>query len=258
MQGSQRLDYDAIAELYDAHPYRAKITDPELTAFLAERDNSAGLALLDIACGTGNQLIANYPTVPEARLVGMDHSLGMLRLARRKAPAIGWIRADVASVPLAGSSFDYISCQFAFHHFPEKSGMLGEAFRLLRPGGRLVLHNLCPEECPDWLYYRYFPETWVIDQRHFWPAGKIASTMDAVGFAPVAVEHEHVRRDLNLAEWLERVRERVSCSQLLTISDAAYAAGIERVKHDIADPKMPPMAANHRCLATIRGAKPSR
>jgi ubiquinone/menaquinone biosynthesis C-methylase UbiE len=256
MQGSQRLDYDAIAELYDVHPYRAKTTDPQLTAFLGERDNLGELALLDIACGTGNQLITNHSKLPAARLVGIDHSLGMLRLARHKAPAIGWVRADAALVPLAGSSFDYISCQFAFHHFPDKSGMLGEAFRLLRPGGRLVLHNLCPEGCPDWLYYRYFPETWEIDQRDFWPADKIRCEMDAVGFAPVTVEHEHVRRDLNLAEWIERVRERASCSQLLTISDAAYAAGIERVERDIADPEMPRLAANHRCLATIRGGKP--
>lgn len=258
LQGSQRLDYDGIAEIYDVHPYRAKTTDPELTAFLGERDSLGELALLDIACGTGNQLIANRLMLPTARIVGIDHSLGMLRPARRKAPAIGWVRANAASVPLADSSFDFISCQFAFHHFPDKSGMLSEAFRLLRPHGRLVLHNLCPEECPDWLYYRYFPETWVIDQRHFWPVGMIASTMDAVGFSPVAIEQEHKRRDLNLAEWIARVHERASCSQLLTISDAAYVAGIEWVERDIADPKMPPIVANHRCLVTIRGGRPSR
>jgi ubiquinone/menaquinone biosynthesis C-methylase UbiE len=255
MQGSQRLDYDAIAKLYDTHPYRAKDADPELAVFLAERGSLGGLALLDIACGTGNQLIANLSTVPEARLVGVDHSLGMLRLARHKVPAIGWVRADAASVPLAGSSFDYISCQFAFHHFPDKSGMLAEAFRLLRPGGRLVLHKLCPEECPDWLYYRYFPEAWAIDQRHFWPTDKIHSTMDAVGFAPIVVEREHVRRDRNLAEWIEIVRERGTCSQLLTISDASYAAGIEWLERDIADPEVPPTIADHRCMVTIRAGK---
>lgn len=79
MLSSQRLDYDVIAELYDTHPLRAKDADPELAIFLAARANSGALALLDIACGTGNQLIANHRTVPDARLVGIDHSLGMLR-----------------------------------------------------------------------------------------------------------------------------------------------------------------------------------
>lgn len=255
MQGSQRLNYDAIAALYDAHPYRAKTPDPELAAFNAGRDDPEEVAVLDIACGTGNQLIANQPAWPEARLVGIDHSLGMLRRARQKAATIGWVRADAASIPLASSSFDYISCQFAFHHFPDKEGVLGEAFRLLRPGGRLVLHNLCPEECPDWLYYRYFPETWAIDQRHFWPADKIATAMAAIGFASLAIEREHVRRDRKLAEWIESVRQRATCSQLLAISDASYAAGIERLERDIADPNLPPMAIDHRCLVTIRGGK---
>ena len=256
MLGSQRLDYDVIAELYDTHPLRAKDADPELAIFLAARANSGALALLDIACGTGNQLIANHRTVPDAWLVGIDHSLGMLRQARHKAPAIGWVRADAASIPLAGSSFDYISCQFAFHHFQDKPGMLGEAFRLLHPGGRLVLHNLCPEECPDWLYYRYFPEAWTIDQRHFWPADKIQSRMCEVGFAPIVAERKHLRRDRNLVEWIETVRERRTCSQLLAISDASYTTGIEWLERDIADPEVPPMAADHRCIVTIRAAKP--
>jgi hypothetical protein len=45
---------------------------------------------------------------------------------------------------------------------------------------------------------------------------------------------------------------------LLTISDGSYVAGIERLEHDSADPKVPPMPADHRCLVTIRGGKPGR
>src|SRR5215469_5222441 len=90
MQGSQRLDYDAIAKLYDTHPYRAKAADPELAVFLTERRSLGGLALLDIACGTGNQLIANHSTVPEARLVGIDHCLACCgRPGTRPPPSDG-------------------------------------------------------------------------------------------------------------------------------------------------------------------------
>jgi hypothetical protein len=59
MQRSSRVDYDVIAELYDSTPHREKSADPELIAFLAERGPTASLTLLDIACGTGNQQIAN-------------------------------------------------------------------------------------------------------------------------------------------------------------------------------------------------------
>ena len=54
MQRSTRVDYDAIAELYDSTPHREKSADPEFIAFLAGRGRAASLTLLDIACGTGN------------------------------------------------------------------------------------------------------------------------------------------------------------------------------------------------------------
>ncbi len=150
-----RVDYDAIAHLYDAQPYRARTADPELLAFAAGRDAS-DLRVLDIGCGTGNQLIADRAALPPARYTGLDHSFGMLRQARRKAPEIAWVRADGAALPFADGSFDFACCQFAFHHVEDKAGMLHAVFRVLRPRGRFVLRNLCPQESAEWLYYRVF------------------------------------------------------------------------------------------------------
>ena len=53
-----RVDYDAIAHLYDATPNRAKPVDPKFTSFLKQFPTNE-LAALDIGCGTGDQLIAN-------------------------------------------------------------------------------------------------------------------------------------------------------------------------------------------------------
>src|SRR5580704_390008 len=86
MQRSTRVNYDAIAERYDSTPHREKSADPELIAFLGGRGPTATLTLLDIACGTGNQQIANRGLTPNAKFVGLDGSLGMLRQARRKTP----------------------------------------------------------------------------------------------------------------------------------------------------------------------------
>ena len=54
MQRSSRVDYDAIAPLYDSQPHREKLPDPALAAFLAERSALGTALLLDIACGTAN------------------------------------------------------------------------------------------------------------------------------------------------------------------------------------------------------------
>jgi hypothetical protein len=54
------------------------------------------------------------------------------------------------------------------------------------------MRNLCPQECPDWLYYEYFPQAHTIDLEDFWPPETIVTTMEATGFARVTVELEHL------------------------------------------------------------------
>ncbi|HEX6441197.1 MAG TPA: methyltransferase domain-containing protein [Stellaceae bacterium] len=256
MSRSARVDYDKIAHLWDSQPYRGKSLDAQFAAFVEECLSAAPIRALDIACGTGSQLIANRAAAPDAGMVGADTSIGMLREGRRKAPAISWVQADAAALPFGSGSFDYVGCQFAFHHFHDKPGMLGEGLRLLRRGGRLVLRNMCPQECADWLCYEYFPAAWTADLRDFWPIAELTAAMEQAGFAEVTAEYEHIRFDTNLADWLDHVRRRYTCSQLQTIPDADYAAGLRRLENELADPAGPRVRADHLCLVTIRADKP--
>ena len=257
MTGSARVNYDAIAHLYDGQPYRAKSADPELLAFLGQRTASHPLSVLDIGCGTGNQLVANRTILPEAQLVGLDRSLGMLRQARPKSTGIVWVQADGALLPFASETFDFISCQHALHHVHDKAGMLQAAFRVLRSGGRLVVHSLCPQESADWLYYEYFPEARTVDLVDFWPSEALVEAMETSGFVRVAVERHRVHYEQNMRDWLEVLRRRDTCSQLMTISDAAYSAGLSRLQKELADANDAFTRAEHLCLITILGEKPT-
>jgi ubiquinone/menaquinone biosynthesis C-methylase UbiE len=113
MKPSPRVDYDAIAHLYDTQPYREKTVEPELVAFLEQYASAETLSVLDIGCGTGNQLGANRPLVPHAHLVGLDRFLGMLRQARSKAPDIAWAQADGGALPWQDQSFDFVRALIA-------------------------------------------------------------------------------------------------------------------------------------------------
>lgn len=254
---SSRVDYDAIAELYDSQPYREKSPDPELTAFIASRAPTETLAVLDIACGTGNQLVADRAVVPDAFMTGVDGSFGMLRQARRKSADIAWVQADSAALPFPDASFDFVGCQYAFHHFRDKAGMIREALRVLRPGGRFVTYNVCPHECRDWLYYTYFPEMLARDLADFWPPDAIVAEMSGAGFASPRAEPRHLHFDHDLGDLLAEVKRRDSNSQLMTLPDEAYAAGLARLERDVTERSAPPVRADHLCFLTICGDKPA-
>jgi SAM-dependent methyltransferase len=250
-----RVDYDAIADLYDSTPYRTKAVDPELLAFIRQRASRDKLSVLDIGCGTGNQLIANCAALTSARMVGLDRSSGMLRQARLKASAMAWVQGDGSMLPFRAESFDFVTCQFALHHIQDKAGMLRDTFRVLRRGGRFAIRNFCPQECSDWLFYVYFPESLAIDLEDFWPVESIAAEMNKAGFSAVAVEREHLRFEQDLRSWYDEVRRRETCSQLLAIPDSAYDAGLHRLMEELAAHNGPLSRANHICLVTIRGEK---
>jgi ubiquinone/menaquinone biosynthesis C-methylase UbiE len=72
--GSRRADYDAIAPVYDLGLGRARVVDPELLTFIEERASADALSMLDISCGTGNQLVANRSAVPVGLMVWVDRS----------------------------------------------------------------------------------------------------------------------------------------------------------------------------------------
>jgi ubiquinone/menaquinone biosynthesis C-methylase UbiE len=249
---SLRVDYDNIAHLYDGQPHRAKVVDPELVTFIEQHPSADNLSILDIACGTGNQLVANREIVPEARLVGLDRSLGMLRQAQTKRHDIRWVQADGAQLPFPAESFDFVTCQFGLHHIPDKGGMISAVFRVLRPGGRFVMRNICPQEHPDWLYYAYFPEAYVLDLQDFWSPETIVTAMKAVGFETVAAVCQHLRLEQDMRALLEKARRRDMNSQLLAISDRAYEDGLRRLERDVAAGAQR-VRADHLCLVTIRG-----
>lgn len=255
MTPSPRVNYDAIAHLYDAQPYRAKTVDPELVTFIGQRESSDGLSILDVGCGTGNQLVANLTIAPHAHLVGLDRSLGMLRQALPKAPHIAWVQGDAAMLPFQTETFDFVSSQYALHHMHDKAGMLQAVFRALRFRGRFVLRNLCPQESPDWLYYEYFPAAHAIDLQDFWSPGAVAAVMKATGFAVVEVELQHLRYEQDLRVLLDTARRRDICSQLMAIPDAAYQAGLQRLEKELARESAPLTRTDHLCIVTIRGDK---
>ena len=111
----QRVNYDAIAHLYD-EPIRDHTVDENLARFLAVHRPDVSARILDMGCGTGKQLAANRPHFPGVSMVGMDLFAGMLRQAQRRGQGVVWVQADNMAAPFADHSFHYITNQFSYPH----------------------------------------------------------------------------------------------------------------------------------------------
>lgn len=98
---------------------------------------AAGQRVLDVACGTG--IVARECARRGATVTGLDLNEGMLGVARRISPGIDWRQGDASDLPFEDGSFDAVVCQFGLMFFPKREESLAEQWRVLAPGGTLVV-----------------------------------------------------------------------------------------------------------------------
>lgn len=255
----RRVDYDLIAPRYDER-LRDHALDAALVRFLERRDRGRGerARVLDIGCGTGKQIAVHAAALPEVGFVGVDRSIAMLRIARGRCPGAQWIHGDGARLPLVDDAFDYASSQFSYQHIGDTTRLLSEAYRVLRPGGRLVVTNIDPWSMTGWLVYRFFPEAFAVDQRDFVPFDDLVALMRRVGFVDVQAVRDDRTKPERLEAFFAYASGRHRASQFLAVSDEAYAAGLRRLEAALRDAPVGLEVPSPFVLVTIAGGKPAR
>ena len=99
----------------------------------------SGAWFLDVGCGTG-RWVRRYGELGFS-VVGVDATIGMLRIARAQGTRAPLINGLAQSLPFADSAFDCLSDITVVQHIPYElqSKALQEMVRVLKPGGRLIL-----------------------------------------------------------------------------------------------------------------------
>ena len=104
-----------------------------------------GQTALDLCTGTGKLAheLLRY-VQPGGRVIGVDFSPAMLELAREREPQIEFRLGDVTHLTDGDASVDAVTIAFGLRNLVDREVALREMFRVLRPGGRLVILEFAP------------------------------------------------------------------------------------------------------------------
>lgn len=97
-----------------------------------------GAIILDVCCGTGDFTKIVRKIVPSAKIIGLDISSGMLKIAKKRLPKEVFMPGDCTSLPFRKAEFDYVTSGFGLRNIENRQQALCEIYRVLKNGGEFL------------------------------------------------------------------------------------------------------------------------
>ena len=103
-------------------------------------------SLLDVGCGTGEVIYLLSHDLPNKQYVGLDLTPAMIDACNAKnIEGAKFIVGDAENLPFDENSFDIILCSESFHHYPSPNDFFKSIYKVLNPGGKLILRDYIAE-----------------------------------------------------------------------------------------------------------------
>ncbi len=154
-------------------------------------DVQEGDVVVDLGSGAGIDVLLASRLVGEGgRAIGIDMTPEMIEKAQRNAEEVGAKNVDfrlgeIESMPVEGESVDWIISNCVICLSPDKNKVFEEAYRVLKPGGKLVVSDMVTNNLPDWV--RATVSTWVSCISGALPEDQYLDSIRHAGFEDVKV-----------------------------------------------------------------------
>lgn len=203
-----------------------------------------GIALLDVATGTGNVALA--AARQGAEVTGVDVTPRMLQLAAERSHASGvpvtWVEAEASDLPLDSGTFDVVTSCMGVIFAPDPPGAAAELARVLRPGGNLVLASWIPDRQRDRIVEpirrRFSPPDGAPDPDDWGRPDVVTALLKGAGFADVKTAERPFSwafSDADSAVAFFSENSPLHAAALAALPDAERAVVREELRDAIAD-----------------------
>jgi arsenite methyltransferase len=214
-----------------------------------------GEVVLDLGSGGGiDCFLAARQVGPEGRVIGLDMTPDMIKLARCNAKKIGVTNVDfrwgeMEDIPLPDSSVDVVISNCVINLSPDKDAVFREAYRVLRAGGRMNVSDIVVDgQLPQPI--RNSPSAWAgciagaLDERDY--LGRIHSA----GFEEVEVLSRDVSELDESVGWDD--------VQVMVVGADGEVAGMEEARAMVAEAGVSPRDLAHKVASIkVRARKPA-
>lgn len=162
--------------------------------------------IADVGCGQGNSLGLLKAAFAPSRLIGVEFDAHSLAIARKTLASQGieadLLQNDCAEIDLPDASVDMVFCHQTFHHLLRQEEAMGEFYRILKPGGRLLFAESTRAYIHSWIIRLLFRHPMHVQRT----AEEYKAMIRAAGFsfAPENVSEPYLwwsRSDLGAFEW---------------------------------------------------------
>jgi SAM-dependent methyltransferase len=187
--------------------------------------------VLDVGCGTGG-FAREIARVAGARVTGCDRSKRFLEYARGQGDGVRWVQADAERLPFDATSFDRVLLSLVLHQLAEPAGAVAEAFRVLRPGGLVLVRTIAPDDVADRVPERYLPAMAAADVARLPRIQTIVDWLEEAGFDDVEVERHTRNKRLAPDEQEQELRTEARYRYPFLIDEEIEAA-VEQMRCDV-------------------------